>query len=355
MSGLEEKSIKESKYPLDLEKRELSSLSILTENVGLPGVSKISISKTQSILTALKSDGVGTKILLAEAMKVYNTVGIDAVAMSVNDLVCLGAKPLLLNDYIAQNQDEPEILEKILEGVKKGCELAGAELVGGETATLGNMISGYGNGYHFDLATTAFGIIFGDLITKEKMKEDDKIIGIESSGLHSNGYLWVRPVLLKEFNPNAPYNLYDETETGKEIGELLLEPTYIYVKPLLEIIETLNVKGIAHITGGAYKIKLSRIAPPNISFVLNNIPEPTWIFREIQKHSKATDYRMYEALNMGIGMCLVLNEKECDTAIDIIEKHGFKAKVIGHLKKDNKTKVYIPSKKIVFEKVEKIS
>jgi len=353
MSGLEEKSIKESKYPLDLEKRELASLSILTENVGLAGVSKISISKTQSILTALKSDGVGTKILLAEAMKVYNTVGIDAVAMSVNDLVCLGAKPLLLNDYIAQNRDEPEILEKILEGIKKGCEFADAELVGGETATLGNMISGYGNGYHFDLATTAFGIIFGDLIAKEKMKDGDKIIGIESSGLHSNGYLWVRPVLLKEFNPNAPYNLYDETETGKEIGELLLEPTYIYVKPVLKIIETLKVKGVAHITGGAYKIKLSRIAPQNLSFVLNNMPEPPWIFREIQKHSKATDYRMHEALNMGIGMCLVLSEEDCDSAIDIIEKYGFKAKVIGYLKQDNKTKVYIPSKKIIFEKVEK--
>lgn len=346
---LEEKSLREAKYPLDLEKREAISRAI-TKKSNVFGTSNIQISENQSIVAALKSDGVGTKILLSEAMEIYDTVGIDAVAMSVNDLLCLGAKPLILNDYIAQNHDNPKIFEKILDGIKKGCELAEVELVGGETATLGDMIGGYGSGYHFDLATTAFGIVFGDLMDENNIKSGDKIIGIESSGLHSNGFLWVRPLLLKEFNPKAHYSIHDRIETGEEIGSLLLTPTNIYVKPILRIMNELNIKAMAHITGGAYKIKLPKIIPPNFSFVLDNMPELPWIFKEIQKQSGATNERMYEALNMGIGMCLILNQKDCDKAINISESFGFKAQVIGYVKKDTKSRVYIPNKKVIFEK-----
>jgi len=356
--NLEEKALEINRYPLELEKREKTAIEISDLKLSAAGVREVSQTRLVSFSNsfALKSDGVGTKILIAEAMKIYDTIGIDAVAMSVNDVLCVGAKPLMLVDYLAENMEIPEIRKAIIQGVKKGCEIADTTLVGGETATLGEMINGYGDGYHFDLATACFGIVAtknNKPITGENITEGDAIIGLHSNGLHSNGYLWVRPMLLKEFNIKAPYSLdYNKTPTGKTLGEELLKPTLIYVEPVLKMIKELDIKGIAHITGGAYKIKLLRIAPNGISFVLDNIPEPPWIFDLIEKHANSNNEKLYETFNMGIGLCLIVSKDDKDIALKIARGCNYKADIIGYTKREEKSKVYIPSKNIVFSKVQ---
>lgn len=352
---LEDIALKEGKYPLPLEQREKRAMEMDKEKLSGAGVREISFpSKISSITAALKADGVGTKILLAEAMEEYDTVGIDAVAMTANDLLCLGARPLMLVDYLAQNRDEPEIHRKIIKGIEKGCDIGNIMLVGGETATLGDMIQGYKmGGYHFDLASVCFGIIGSKgSITGDTIKDGDVVVGLKSNGLHSNGFLWARPLLLKEFNKNAPYNIHDKAPSGEEIGEILLKPTLIYVKPVLKMIDELNVKGISHITGGAFKIKLPRIAPSNMSFVLNNMPDPPWIFKEIQEKSNTTLDMLYETFNMGIGMCIVVPKKEGENVISIANEFNYDAQIIGFAKEDDKTRVYIPNYNIVYGKVE---
>jgi phosphoribosylformylglycinamidine cyclo-ligase len=350
---LEEKALKIGGYPLPLEMREKRFRELADLPLSAAGVRQLCISKDTSIYVALKADGVGTKILLAEAMQVFDTVGIDAVAMTANDVLCVGAKPILLVDYLAQNHDNPEIHKKIISGLEKGCEMAKAILVGGETATLGNMIGGYGLSYHFDLATACFGVFKKErqTMTGETIENGDAIIGLKSSGLHSNGYLWVRPLLLKEFNENAPYNVGSKIPSGITLGEELLKPTLIYVEPILKMLDEIEVKAISHITGGAYKIKLLRIAPPEVSFVLDNFPEPPWIFEEIKKQAKCSDERLFEALNMGIGMCVVVSKNEVSDAISICQEYGFEASKIGHVIKENESRVYIPSKHVTFRKV----
>ena len=353
MEKLEEKALREGRYPLHLEEREKRALEMSSYKLSAAGVRKISLSKkTQSIWVAFMADGVGTKILIAEAMGVYDTIGVDAVAMTTNDVLCAGAKPVMLVDYLAQNRDDKEKHRKIIQGVEKGCEMAGVELVGGETATLGDMIGGFGNGYHFDLATSCLGIggNGNGPITGNDIKPDDVIVGLASNGLHSNGFLWVRPLLLKEFNKSAPYSLNDKTPFGTTIGEELLKPTLIYVKPVLQMIEEMHVKGCVHITGGSFKIKMLRPAPEGISFVLDNMPEPPWIFDEMRRIAKCTFRSMYEALNMGIGMCVVLSKKDASEAISIAKEWKFEAQTIGYARKDDKSRIYIPSKNVVYEK-----
>ncbi len=352
---LESKALKIGGYPLPLELREKRFKELADLPLSAAGVRQLYISKDTSIYVALKADGVGTKILLAKATQVYDTVGIDAVAMTANDVLCVGAKPILLVDYLAQNQENTEIHKKIISGLEKGCKLAGAILVGGETATLGNMICGYGTGYHFDLATSCFGVFKKGrkTMTGEAIEEGDAIVGLRSSGLHSNGFLWVRPLLLKEFNKNAPYNVDSKIPSGITLGEEMLKPTLIYAKPILRMIDELEVKAISHITGGAYKIKLPRVAPSRISFVLDNLPQPPWIFEEIKRQAKCSDEKLYEALNMGIGMCVVVPKNEAENAINICQEHGFEAIKIGYAMKEKeiKSRVYIPSKHLMFQKV----
>ena len=354
MEKLEDKALREGRYPLPLEEREKRALEMAKLKLSAAGVRKINLSKnTESVWMAFKADGVGTKILIAEAMGVYDSIGIDAVAMTANDVICVGAKPVLLVDYLAQNREDEEIHRKIIQGVEKGCEVANVELVGGETATLGEMIGGFGSGYHFDLATSCIGICGNSNgpITGDDIEPDDVIVGLASNGLHSNGFLWVRPLLLKEFNKSAPYSLRDETPLGITLGEELLRPTQIYVRPVLKIVEELRVRGLAHITGGAFKIKMLRPAPAGISFVLDNMPEPPWVFCEIQKRAKCSFERMYEAFNMGIGMCVIVPQSDADGAISIAKECKCEAQRIGYARKDNKSRVYIPSKNVVYEKI----
>lgn len=265
-------------------------------------------------LLAIHTDGVGTKVLVAQALEKYDTVGIDGIAMSVNDIICLGAEPLVVVDYLALAREDHHLVNELMKGLVKGARESGVAIVGGETAIMPDIIKG--GRRPFDLAVACVGAVDRDrLITGERMKAGDVVIGLESSGLHSNGYTLARRVL-----------------GIKKWGRKMLAPTRIYVRPVLEMIRKCDIHGIAHITGGAFS-KLRRIGRyAKKGFLLNNMPRPKPIFIEIGKKVKS-DYEMYKTFNMGIGMCIVCNKKEKERVIRISKKHRIKARVIGKVTK----------------------
>ena len=265
----------------------------------------------------LSTDGVGSKIIVANEMKKWDTVGIDCIAMNVNDLLCVGAKPLAFVDYLAMEKMDEEIAGQIAVGLKKGAEQAGIEIIGGETATLPDIING------LDLAGTAVGVIEKNI--PSNVKEGDIIIGLRSNGLHSNGFTLARKV----FKENG-YSFQEEYEGIGIIGEELLKPTRIYVKEILELWEKVEVKGIAHITGsGLYKIV--RMISQQFKFIINEPFEPQEIFNVIKKLGNVTDYEMYKTFNMGMGMAVVVEKKYTDAALDILNKY-VEAKIVGIVK-----------------------
>lgn len=261
---------------------------------------------------AIHCDGVGSKILVADALGKFDTVGIDCVAMNANDLVCVGAKPLVLVDYLALAKEDGGLVAEIMKGLRKGADEAGCAIVGGETAILPDVI--VGGKKPFDLAATCVGIVeSGEPLTGATMKAGDAIVGLESSGIHSNGYTLARRVLDVE-----------------KWGSTMLEPTRIYVKPVLEMIVTCNVHGIAHITGGAYS-KLKRIGDyAKVGFLLDSMPKTSGVMVELEKQV-GNDYEFYRTFNAGIGMCVVLPKAEAAKAIAIAKKHGIKAQVVGSI------------------------
>jgi len=238
-------------------------------------------------LFAMSTDGVGSKILIAEKLGKFNTVGIDMVAMVVNDLICLGAEPLVLVDYLAVEKMEPQTVLEIMKGVKTGADEAGMAVIGGETATLPDMIKGEGSG--FDLAGTGIGIV-KNLITGENIRPGDAIVGIPSTGLHSNGYTLARKVL----------DLND-----KKTLETLLTPTKIYVKPTLQLIEKTEVHGLSNITGGGL-LNLPRLRP-ELGFDITDPLKPHPIFGQISS-TGIDEPEMYRTFNMGMGFSIILPE-----------------------------------------------
>lgn len=237
---------------------------------------------------ALHSDGVGTKVLVAEACHRYNTIGIDCVAMNVNDVICLGAEPLALVDYLALQEPRPKLVTEIMRGLQRGAREAGVAIVSGETAILPDVVKG------FDLAAMVIGLVRKDrLITGEQTQVGDVILGLRSSGIHSNGLTLARKVLLT--------NRFDAPALRE-----LLRPTRIYVNPILRLLRSkVRVHGLAHITGGAYS-KLKRIGQRSgVGFVLDKLPKPQPIFRQIQSKGGISDREMYRTFNMGIGFLVV--------------------------------------------------
>lgn len=268
------------------------------------------------------TDGVGTKLLLANYFNRHDTVGIDMVAMNVNDILCVGAKPLFFLDYIACGKLDPKILTEVMRGIVKGCELSGCSLIGGETAEMPGMYKPK----DYDLAGFAVGIVEEkEIIDGSKIKMGDKIIGLASSGLHSNGFSLVRKVLNK-------------TQRLK-YKEELLTPTRIYVKEILDLIKKINIKGIAHITGGAYYEKLTKILPDGLCFELNKswpVPE---IFKIIQESGNITDQEMYTTFNMGIGLAIVIDKKDVSFARKFLDKKNIPNYEIGEVGKDSTTRI----------------
>jgi len=275
----------------------------------------------------IHTDGVGTKVLVAQMMNKYDTIGIDCVAMCVNDLLCVGSEPLALVDYIALEKTNDKLITELITGLVKGSKLASVAIVGGETAIMPDVIKGF-NGNGFDLAATVLGHIKPphSPILGHDLLSDDIVVGIQSSGIHSNGFSLARNVLLNS------YNIDDYIpELNKTIGSELLVPTAIYVNPIIDILKNCEIHGLAHITGGAFS-KLLRISKyKNLGFQLDNMPTPPPIFSLIQKEGKITLNEMYKTFNMGIGFCICLPKTELNKTVTICQKHGFEAMQIGQM------------------------
>jgi len=287
---------------------------------------------------ALHADGVGTKVLVAQLMEKFDTVGIDCVAMNVNDLVCIGAEPLALVDYLVVEEPDEWMISEIVKGLVKGAELANVVVVGGETAVMPDVVKGEVKGRGFDLAALSVGMVDqGAVLTGSKLKPGDVIVGVESSGIHSNGLTLARKVLLKD---RSVHDTLPELECS--IGEELLKPTYIYVRPVLEALRRLEVHAVAHITGGSFT-KLRRFeAYAPVGFKLDSMPDPHPIFKVIRRLGKVPIDEMYRTFNMGVGLCIMLPRGEVDEAIGIFEKHGFKAWAIGEVVEEPGVKVKPP-------------
>lgn len=272
------------------------------------------------------TDGVGTKLKLAFLQDRHDTVGIDCVAMCVNDIICVGAKPLFFLDYIACGKNVPEKIADIVKGVADGCVQSECSLIGGETAEM----PGFYPEDEYDLAGFAVGIVDKKkVIDKASVKEGDVIIGIASSGIHSNGYSLVRKVFDVE---NCDLSQKPEVLGGQTLGEALLTPTKIYVKQVLEVIRSCDVHGISHITGGGFDENIPRILHEGQGL---EIEEGTWeilpVFRFLEKYGKVAHREMFNIFNMGIGMVIALDASQAEKAIAILAEQGEKAAVIGRV------------------------
>jgi len=271
-------------------------------------------------LLATHTDGVGTKVIISQMMKKYDTIGIDCIAMNVNDIICTGAIPISFVDYIAANRNENEIFKKIVQGLVKGAKKAQVPIVGGETAIMPDVITG--KDFMFDLAGMVVGILDKrDLILGDMITPGDIIIGVKSSGLHSNGYSLARKALLSK------YSLKDKIKGLGTLGDALLEPTEIYVNPVLESIEECDIHGLAHITGGSFT-KLLRLK--KAGYMIDNMPEPPEIFQLIENQDVEKE-EMYKTFNMGIGFCLIAPEEDGELIENIFKKHGLKSRQIGSI------------------------
>lgn len=269
------------------------------------------------------TDGVGTKLLLAIDSNIHDTIGIDLVAMCVNDVLTVGAKPLFFLDYLAVEKNEPQKIEKLVKGIADGCLMAGASLIGGETAEM----NGLYEKDHYDMAGFVVGVVEKDeKIDNSNIKTGNKIIGIKSSGIHSNGYSLVRKIISDN---NIDYN--KELFQNKPLIEKLLVPTKIYVKPVLEVLNNVKVSGMAHITGGGFYENIPRILNNNGAKIYKNSWDMDEIFPYLQNLAKISDEEMYNVFNMSIGFILVVDEENANETVEILKKQGEEAFIIGEI------------------------
>jgi phosphoribosylformylglycinamidine cyclo-ligase len=289
-----------------------------SRQVPLPGhyASVIRIDERTGI--ALSTDGVGTKLLVAEQLRRFDTIGIDCVAMNVNDVVCVGAEPLAMLDYIAIERAEPEVCEQIGVGLARGAELAGIEIPGGELAQLGDMVRG------FDIAGACFGTVALDAIVDGSAVEPgDPVIGLPSSGIHSNGYTLARAALGDLALDDDP-----EGRLGRPLGDVTLEPTEIYVKPVLELLGSeVEVRGLAHITSGGLR-NLLRLGAEVGYEIDDPLPVPP-IFELIAERGGVADEEMHDVFNMGCGFCCVVGAAHEAAAVELLRRHYPEAKRVG--------------------------
>jgi phosphoribosylformylglycinamidine cyclo-ligase len=279
-----------------------------------------------SYALVLCTDGVGTKVKIAEALQKYDTIGIDCIAMNVNDALCVGAEPLAFVDYLAMDDPNPEITKEIGKGLAEGARQSNISIVGGETADLPELIKG------FDLAGTCLAFVKKNrIILGEKIRPGDAIIGLSSSGIHSNGYTLARKVVEEggfSYTDKFPDGLYP----GKTIGEIMLAPTRIYVKEIIEVFKTIKVHGLAHITGsGLWNIPRLK---ETVKYVIDEPLEPQPIFEFLQHYGNIDDQEMYQIFNMGMGLAVVVAQKDVDETISILKKHSEATiRVVGSVQK----------------------
>ena len=280
---------------------------------GFGGLFELDITGIKKPVLVSGTDGVGTKLKLAFSLDKHDTIGIDCVAMCVNDIICSGAKPLFFLDYIACGKNVPEKIEQIVKGVCDGCVQAGAALIGGETAEM----PGFYPIDEYDLAGYCTGVVDKDaIIDNSKIKCGDIIIGLASSGVHSNGFSLVRKVF--------------DIDKDKTLAHELLVPTKIYVKPVLALLKEVNIKGISHITGGGFYENIPRMLPEGIcAEIEKNSIKILPIFEKLAKDGNIDEYNMFNTFNMGIGMAIVVDKSDVDKALSILRAHGEDAYIIG--------------------------
>lgn len=301
---------------------------VLTNLGGFSGVFKPDLMGIKKPVLVSGTDGVGTKLMIAQTLNIHHTIGIDCVAMCVNDILCQGAKPLFFLDYIATGKLVPEKMAAIVEGVVNGCQQAGAALIGGETAEMPGMYSED----EYDLAGFVVGLVDEEkVITGANIKAGDVAIGLASSGVHSNGFSLVRAILNK-----ANIN-YEDNVSGldKTVGEILLTPTRIYAKEVATLFTQVEVKGIAHITGGGLEENLPRVLPNNLGITVDTqvIPEQT-IFKLLQEWGQIDRDEMFGTFNMGVGLVIVVSPTEVETALNSLMSIDSSAFVLGTITDD---------------------
>ena len=282
---------------------------------GFGGAFELDLSDTPHPVLVSGTDGVGTKLKLAFLMDKHDTIGIDCVAMCVNDIICCGARPLFFLDYLAQHKNIPEKVAAIVGGVAEGCVQAGCALVGGETAEM----PGFYKEDEYDIAGFAVGVVDRDRMVQNNAAPGDLLIGLRASGIHSNGFSLVRRVLDVEHT-----DLQRKVdELGMSLGEALLTPTRIYVKPMLALMREVAVKGVSHITGGGFYENIPRMLPADVHAVIERSHVPVLpIFTYIAREGAIPEEEMFGTFNMGIGMVLAVAPQEADRALAILEREG---------------------------------
>lgn len=291
------------------------SENVLSKLGGFSGLFSLENLNIKNPVLVSGTDGVGTKVMLAQMMNKHDTIGIDCVAMCVNDILCQGAKPLFFLDYIACGKLVPEKMEKIVKGVADGCLQANASLIGGETAEM----PGLYKENDYDLAGFCVGVVDKEkIITGEKIKKGDHIFGLKSSGIHSNGYSLVRKIVLEKEKLSL-----DEKIEGLDtsLGEELLKPTKIYVKEILALLEKIEINGLSHITGGGFYENIPRMIPDGLCAKIDvrNIPLPK-IFSLLEKWGELDKKDMYETFNMGVGLVFAVDKKDIEKVKEIIDE-----------------------------------
>jgi len=322
-----------AKSGIDIEKEEraikglLSSITSKRKGIGKPlGGHYAGMIEFGEYALVLCTDGVGSKVKIASKLRKWDTVGIDCIAMNVNDAICVGAEPLAFVDYLAIDDPKPEVTKEIGKGLETGAKQSNISIIGGETASLPEVVNG------FDLAGTCLAYVKRDeIVTGEAISPSDVIIGLASSGIHSNGYTLVRKVIENNdlsYSDTFPDGFYP----GKTIGKVLLTPTQIYVKEILALFKKVKVHGLAHITGGGLR-NLPRLNK-NVKFVIEDPIKPQPIFAFIQKYGNIDDEEMYQTFNMGMGFAVIVSEKDVGKTTAILEKYSdSKVKVVGRIEK----------------------
>lgn len=309
--------------------RSTSRPEVVTDIGGFGGLFSLKKDAYEEPVLVSSTDGVGTKLKIAQVVDRHNTVGIDLVAMCVNDIVVQGAEPLFFLDYLATGKLVPQKVVNIVKGIAEGCKQAGCALIGGETAEM----PGFYSEEKYDLAGFVVGVVEKvKIIDGSKIESGDVILGLASSGLHSNGYSLVRKIFLDQ----EKISLNEEiSKLGCSLGEELLRPTKIYVKSILELTKLSTVHGLANITGGGFQ-NIARILPQNLDAVIN---KPSWerpaIFNLIRNKGNIAEEEMYQVFNMGIGMVVVLPESELNQAVDVLIEADNQVYQIGKIKSGN--------------------